>query len=187
MEVDVKFQVPATLENFSQVVASEVNSVINSMNLAPVDVTGAVNVAIANLDLYQTIADKVAQAVASIDVQPSGLASLKLKLINGYTILSDDDDVMVTTLPSDTAVATVHLPPIGEVKRKHFLIRTGGVNVVPAPMNTIEGMYSVKFGVDTVASQVMIGSTASLVYKQVPAKYESACFMSDGIDTWYIM
>ncbi len=195
-------KVNLTIENLEQMVASEVYSVVSSLNLvsaqdvynivaslnvASIDVTAAIDTAITNLNIPQMVDDAVAQAVASLEVPTTGPAQLNLRMINGYTVLSDDDDVMVTSLPSDTDVATVHLPPISSAKKKHFLIRNGGMNLIPDSSNTIQGMYSVEFGVETVASQVMIGSTASLVYKKVPVKYDTANLVSDGIDTWYVM
>ena len=177
-----------SIEDIEQIVASEVYSVVASMNLVTAaDVSAVVDSAVLYLDIPQMIDDAVAQAVASLEVPTTGPAQLKLKMINGYTVLSDDDDVMVTSLPSDTDVATVHLPPIGDAKKKHFLVRNGGFKLIPAPSNTIQGMYSVEFGVETVASSVMLGTTASLVYKKFPSKYDTANLVSDGVDTWYIM
>jgi hypothetical protein len=170
MEVDVKFQVPAVIENFEQVVTNAVNNVV------------------ASLDFSAVIDGKIKAAIASLVIPPStGSGDLKLRTVVADTMLMEEDDVVVSFLSNDIDKVAVFLPPITKTKRVSFLTRNGGMEILPSPMNTIDGAFNITLGVAEVASLVTTASGDMFVKKIEPRKYDTANLVSDGIDTWYIM
>ena len=170
MDVDVKFQVPAIIENFDQIL------------------TGAVNNVIASLDFGVMVDKKIKAAIASLVIPPStGSGDLKLRTVVADTKLVEEDDVVVSFLSGDTDKAVVFLPPITKTKRMSFLTRNGGMEILPSPLNTIDGAFNITLGVAEVASLVTTASGDVFVKKIEPRKYDTVNLVSDGIDTWYIM